>query len=173
MRYHGFYSSPDCVTWTRLANQPAGTALSTAACPPQSTSNNYACPIYRAEITVVPGRNELYARVVSLSSTDSPVDGGIWQSVNGGASWVSISDAGITDCGDFDGCGVQPGAYDLELLAVPDCPNGTETCANNPTDLYAGAINLYKCSIPNSTSPRSPSRARHRARLPMPARAYN
>ena len=30
-RYHGFYSSPDGLTWTRLANQPG--ALNTASCP--------------------------------------------------------------------------------------------------------------------------------------------
>ncbi len=143
VRYHGFYSSPDGVTWTRLANQPGGSVLSTTACPPQSTSNSYACPIYRAEITVLPGRNEMYVWFISLSSTGSPVDGGIWQSLNGGASWTSIPDTAITNCGDPDGCGVQQGAYNLELLGVP---NGSGT------DLYAGAINLYKCSI-NSQNP--------------------
>jgi hypothetical protein len=61
VRYHGFYSSPDGTRWTRPAIQPGGTSLSTAACPPQSTLNHYACPIYRAEITVVPSRNEMYA----------------------------------------------------------------------------------------------------------------
>jgi hypothetical protein len=148
IRYHGFYSSPDGVNWTRLANQPGGAVLSTTACPPQSTSNNYACPIYRAEISVVPGRNEVYAWYVSISSSGEPADGGIWQSLNGGASWNSISDSGITNCGDVDGCGVEQGTYNLELQAVP---NGSAT------DLYAGAINLYKCSInsqnPTCTSP--------------------
>jgi len=138
IRYHGFYSSPDGTHWTRLAAQPGGSALSTSACPPQSTSNGYACPIYRGEITAVPGRNEMYAWYVSLSSTGGPADGGIWQSLNGGASWMAISDGGITDCGDVDGCGVEQGAYNLELLAVPD---------GAATDLYAGAINLYKCEI--------------------------
>lgn len=138
IRYHGFYSSPDGVNWTRLAAQPGGAALSTTACPPQSASNAYACPLFRAEITVVPGRNEMYAWLIYLSATGSPVDGGIWQSTSGGALWNSISDTGIADCGDFDGCGVQQGSYDLQLLAVP---NGSAT------DLYAGAINLYKCAI--------------------------
>ena len=138
VRYHGFYSSSDGAHWTRLAVQPGGALLSTAACPAQSTSNNYACPIYRAEIATVPGRNEMYAWFISLSSTGSPVDGGIWQSVNGGASWAAISDTAITNCGDFEGCGAQQGSYNLELLAVP---NGAAT------DLYAGAINLYKCGI--------------------------
>jgi len=136
VRYHGFYSSPDGVNWTRLATQP-GNGLTTTACPPQSTSNNQVCPLYRAEITVVPGRNEMYAWFIYFSG-NTPIDGGIWQSLNGGSSWNSISDAGITNCGDSDGCGVQQGSYDLELLAVPNASG---------TDLYAGAINLYKCSI--------------------------
>ena len=142
VRYHGFYSSADGVNWARLANQPGGSALSTTACPPLSTSNNYACPIYRAEITVVPGRNEMYAWVVYLSGGEV-VEGGIWQSMNGGASWNTLSDSAIANCGDAIGCGVDQGDYNLELLAMPSLSG---------TDLYAGAVNLYKCSI-NSQNP--------------------
>lgn len=138
VRYHGFYSSPDGVNWTRLAAQPGGSVLSATACPPQSISNNYACPIYRGEITVVPGRNEMYVWYVYLTENGTPADAGIWQSLNSGASWTQISDTGITSCGDFDGCGVQQGDYNLELLAVP---------YGAATDLYAGAVNLYKCTI--------------------------
>ncbi len=144
IRYHGFYSSPDGVTWTRLASQPGGSVLSAAACPPQSTSNNYACPIYRGELTVVPTRNEMYAWYVSLDSNGNPLDQGIWQSTNGGASWNSISETGITNCGDSFGCGVEQGFYNLELLAVPSVA---------ATDLYAGAINLYKCKISSTLNP--------------------
>ncbi len=137
VRYHGFYSSPDGSNWTRLANQPGASGLlSTAACPQNYSTN---CPIYRGEINVVPGRNEMYIWFVSADSNDNSVDQGIWQSMNGGASWTQISDSGIVNCGDFNGCGVEQGFYNLELLAVP---NGTSA-----TDLYAGAINLYKCTI--------------------------
>jgi hypothetical protein len=136
VRYHGFYSSPDGVNWTRLATQPGGAVLSTTACPPQSSSNGYACPVYRGEITVVPGRNEMYAWYIYLS-LGAPVDGGIWQSINGG-QWTPISDTGIANCGDVEGCGVEQGADNLALLAMP---NG------DATDLYAGAVNLYKCTI--------------------------
>jgi hypothetical protein len=137
LRYHGFYSSPDGVTWTRLINQPGGSGLLSATACPQ----NYlaTCPIYRGEITVVPGRNEMYVWFVSQDSNNNPVDQGIWQSQNSGASWVQISDNGIINCGDFNGCGVEQGFYNLALSAVP---NGAFA-----TDLYAGAINLYKCSI--------------------------
>jgi hypothetical protein len=51
IRFHGFYSSSDGVNWTRLPNQPGGAVLSGAACPAQSPSNNYGCPIYRGEIS--------------------------------------------------------------------------------------------------------------------------
>jgi len=152
LRYHGFYSSPDGLNWTLLPNQPGASGLlSTANCP-----QNYAttCPIYRGEITVVPGRNEMYVWFVSADVNGNPVDQGIWQSLNAGASWTQISDSGIINCGDPNGgCGVEQGFYNLELLAVPDCPNGVLTCSGNPTDLYAGAINLYKCEINSVTNP--------------------
>ena len=142
VRYHGFYSSPDGLSWTSLANQPGASGLlSTTACPQNYVTT---CPIYRGEITVIPGRNEMYVWFVSLDSSGNPVDEGIWQSTNGGASWTQISDSGIINCGDSNGCGVEQGFYNLELLAVP---NGTVA-----TDLYAGAINIYKCSI-NSSNP--------------------
>ena len=149
VRYHGFYSSPDGVTWTRLTNQPGGTVLNAAACPPQSSSNGYACPIYRSEITTVPGRNEMYVWYVYFSGSGDVLDGGIWQSLNGGASWTSISTSGITNCGDAYGCGVEQGSYNLELLAMPD---------GGATDLYAGAINIYACqiSVVNPTCSASP-----------------
>jgi hypothetical protein len=144
VRYQGFFSSSDGLNWTRLTNQPGGSLLSATACPQNFVST---CPIYRGEITVVPGRNEMYVWFVSLSSGGEPVDEGIWQSLNGGASWTQINDSGITNCGDNFGCGVSQGTYNLELLAVPNCPGGQQTCTGNPTDLYAGAINLYKCSM--------------------------
>ncbi len=144
LRYHGFYSSPDGLIWTRLAVQPgAAGLLSTLACPLNYVTT---CPIYRGEITVVPDRNEMYVWFVSLDSNNNPVDQGIWETGNAGTSWTQISDSGIINCGDpnHEGCGVQQGYYNLELLAVPS--------GASATDLYAGAINLYKCSI-NSSNP--------------------
>jgi hypothetical protein len=78
------------------------------------------------------------------------VDEGIWQSTNSGATWIAMNDSGITNCGDPSGCGVAQGIYNLELLAVP---NGGAA-----TDLYAGAVNLFKCSITsiNPTCANSP-----------------
>ena len=141
VRFHGFYSSPDGANWTRIASQP-GTGLSASACP-AITAQPSACPIYRGEIAVVPNRSgssglgEMYMWFVDANDNDQ----GIWESLDGGASWAQINDSGITNCGDlFGGCGTSQGTYNLALAAVPD---GTAT------DVYAGAINLYKCTITN------------------------
>jgi hypothetical protein len=131
LRYHGFYSSSDGINWTRLSTQP-GSGLTVGACPAQSASSS--CSIYRGEISVVPGRNEMYVWYVDVND----VDQGIWESTNGGATWTQINDAGVTNCGDDSGCGTEDGTYNLELAAVPD---------GEATDLYAAAINLYKCQI--------------------------
>ena len=136
LRYHGFYSSPDGINWTRLANQP-GAGLAASACPAQSSSS--ACPLYRAELAVVPGRNEMYAWYVDAGNNDQ----GIWTTTDGGNNWTQLNENGITNCGDSLGCGTEDGGYNLVLAAVPD---------GGATDLYAGAVNLYKCQI-TSTSP--------------------
>ena len=133
LRYHGFYSSSDSINWTRLATQP-GAGLTTTACPANPSSSS--CPIYRGEIAVVPGRNEMYVWYVDANDFDQ----GIWESTNGGISWTQINEAGIINCGDEIGCGTEQAAYNLELAAVPNGNSGV-------TDLYAGTINLYKCEI--------------------------
>ena len=130
---HGFYSSPDGLSWTRLPVQP-GSALSAVTCPAQSVSPS-ACPMFRGELAYEPVNHGLYAWFVDSADTD----GGIWQSLDGGASWNTISDAGITSCGDvFGGCGTSQGTYNLALEAV---------ASGGATDLYAGAVNIYKCTI--------------------------
>jgi len=139
VRFHGFYSSADGANWTRLASQPGGAPLASSVCPATPASN--ACPIYRGELAVVPGRNEMYAWYVDAANTDMH----IWQSKDAGASWQPINDASITNCGDpFAGCGTANALYGMELAAVP---NGATA-----TDLYAGAVNIYKCQI-NSVVP--------------------
>jgi hypothetical protein len=136
MRYHGFYSSTDGITWTRLATQP-GSGLTTTACPAILPATP-TCPIYRGEFAVVPGRNEMYVWYVDVNEADQ----GIYGTLDGGKTWTTISETGIASCGDPNGCGTQQGAYNLELAAVPD---------GGATDLYTGAINLYKCTLANSS----------------------
>jgi hypothetical protein len=154
IRFHGIYSSSDGANWTRLAdvNQP-GTNLSSTLCPP---SGAVSCLFYRAELSVpvvTSGtRNELYTWVVDYdTNSGAQTDGGIWLNTSTSAGmvpWKQIADSGITACGDgAGGCGVSQGTYNLEIQAMA---NGLGT------DLYAGTINLYKCTISNSLTP-SPS----------------
>ena len=142
LRYHGLYSSSDGINWSRLANQLGG--LSPFVCPANPASPS--CPIYRGELAVVPGRNEMYVWYVDGSDNDQ----GIWRTNDGGNSWTELTDTGITNCGDaFGGCGTSQGSYNLELAAVPD--------GATATDLYAGAINLYKCVVSNTFPTCSPN----------------
>jgi hypothetical protein len=149
IRRHGLYSSTDGQHFTRLTTQPTA-GLASANCP--AASNASTCLIYRGEFAVVPGRNEMYVWVVDVQpdSNGNPAaaDEGIWQSTNGGTSWTQIPDNGITNCGDSafgpdSGCGVEQGWYNLELAAIPD---------STGTDIYAGAINLYKCTLTGGTT---------------------
>jgi hypothetical protein len=139
VRYHGIYISTDGANWSKLAAQPSP-GLTPAACPAQATQPSN-CPIYRGVISVVSNRTgpsgagEMYVWYVDANDTDQ----GIWTSANGGISWSQVNNSGITNCGDFfGGCGTAQGSYNLALAAVP---NGSAT------DLYAGATNLYKCTI--------------------------
>jgi len=154
IRRHGLYSSTDGQNFTPLTVQP-GVGLASANCP--TGSNATTCPIYRGEFAVVPGRSEMYVWIVDVQpdSYGNPVavDEGIWRTLNGGtgnggANWTQIPDNGITNCGDNafgpdSGCGVEQGWYNLALAAIPN------TAAL--TDVYAGAVNLYKCTLAGGT----------------------
>ncbi|MFY9559544.1 MAG: hypothetical protein WAQ52_04855, partial [Terriglobales bacterium] len=139
IRRHGLYSSTDGQHFTRLTTQPIA-GLASGLCPPGSNSMN--CQIYRGEFGILPSRNEMYVWIVDVQpdvhGNLAEVDRGIWRTTAGGSSWTQIPNTGITNCGDSDGCGVQQGVYNLELAAVPN---------STATDLYAGTINIYKCTL--------------------------
>jgi hypothetical protein len=145
-RFHGIYSSTDGAQWTRLANQPGGPLLSTTACPVVPLGTN--CPLYRAELAVQPQTGELFTWFVDANANDQ----GIFKSPDGGATWTQIHNPaaldGITNCGDLgfssgvNGCGTDQATFNMELIAVPATGGGT--------DVYAGAVNVFRCSITNS-----------------------
>ncbi len=137
LRAHGVFSSSDGQNWTRVAAQPG--SITPANCP-ASPTNLSSCPLYRGEITVRPGRDEMYIWYVNSSDTD----GGIYKTTDGGQTWVTLGEGGLTSCGDSDGCGTQQGTYNLFLTAVP---------RGNGTELYAGAVNLFKCATAGSNPP--------------------
>ncbi|HEU5334741.1 MAG TPA: hypothetical protein VFU27_02195, partial [Terriglobales bacterium] len=136
MQFEGYFSSRDGLTWARLASQP-GTSLQNC---PTGNFGVPVCYVFRGEMAAVPGREELYTWYVTIDQQGNIDDGGIYRTINAGSSWQQVNDSGITNCGDGsgNGCGAQQGWFNLTLAAVP---HGTGT------DLYAGAVNLFKCSI--------------------------
>ncbi len=143
VRSHGYYSSPDGITWTRLANQP-GTGLTTANCPVGvNGAGSASCPIFRGSLAVQPTTGDLYALTVDASNLDQ----GLWQDLCGASGGVCASstvlfatriDANAMEVGSSS-TAVTQGAYDLALVAMPVSGSGTL--------LFAGTVDLYRCSL--------------------------
>jgi hypothetical protein len=140
VRSHGYYSSPDGITWTRLSIQP-GTNLTTANCPSATASAN--CPIFRGALAVQPTTGDLYALTVDANNLDQ----GLWQDLCSAASNTCASPA-PTFATRIDNAALetsQPStaipqaAYNLALSAAP--------AAGNTTVLFAGTVDLYRCAI--------------------------
>ncbi|MGI4830393.1 MAG: choice-of-anchor D domain-containing protein [Janthinobacterium lividum] len=145
---HGYYSSPDGATWTRLASQP-GTGLTTAKCPVGTGGvGSPNCPIFRGALAVQGTTGDLYAMTVDASDNDQ----GLWQSLcnvgsNGSCSSASPVFANRFDNGAYEvgqgiaggSTAVSQGTYNLTLAAAPSAGNGTV--------LFAGTIDLYRCSL--------------------------
>ncbi len=132
LRAHGIYSSSDGTNWTRLATQPGGVTF--GACPTSPTNLN-TCPLYRAEIAVVPGRNEMYVWMVDAKDNNS----GIYQTLDGGSTWTAVPSSAIAAIGSE----VSQGTYNLDLAAIPHGATGT--------DLYAGAVDQWKAILTDIT----------------------
>ena len=134
VRWHGYYSSTDGATWTRLAQQP-GQIDSSGLCTTNPT--NSACPEYRGTLSVREDTGETYTIFVDSSNRTIAGGGGIFVLTKDGGAWSQLGQTAIDLCGDPSGCGTAQGTYNLYIKAVP---NGTNT------DLYVGAINIFKCA---------------------------
>ena len=139
VRSHGYYESPDGMTWTRLVHQP-GAGLTVAACPAAVAS--VGCPIFRGALTVQPVTGDLFALTVDGSNRDQ----GLWQDVCG-LSGTNCANATVlfakqivtTPLEVGSGSTVIPqGDYDLALAAVA---SGADTL------VFAGTRDLYRCSV--------------------------
>jgi hypothetical protein len=141
IRYHGYYESADGAIWTRLASQP-GFGLTPDACPPNPDSTgNPSCPIFRGALAVQLVTGDTFALTVDRNNLDQ----GLWQDLCGRsgsgcgnpvAFGHPLSSAPLET---VSGSAVIPQAdYNLSLAAAP---SGTDTL------LYAGTIDLYRCSL--------------------------
>lgn len=138
VRFHGYYESVDGTVWTRLAAQP-GAGLTAAACPTNSgTTGSTGCPIFRGALAVQPESGDTFAFTVDASNGDQ----GIWRdscAVVGGSCASAISFATKLNAGPLETGGAIPqGDYDLSLTAM---------ASGSSTLLFAGALDLYRCSL--------------------------
>jgi hypothetical protein len=147
IRYHGYYESADGITWTRLANQP-GAGLTTAACPTApGTIGSASCPIFRGALAVQTTTGDTFALTVDSNN----VDQGLWQDVCAfsGSSCTNTSlmfgqQLPSSSMEVSGGSAVIPQAdYNLALTAVSAGPAGS----TQDTLLYAGTVDLYRCSL--------------------------
>ena len=147
IRYHGYYESADGVSWTRLTHQP-GTGLTTTACPTApNTTGSAACPIFRGALAVQAATGDIFALTVDSNN----VDQGLWQDacVLSGTSCTNTAvtfgkQLPSTPMEVGNGSAVIPEAdYNLALSAVPVGAGGS----TQDTLLFAGAVDLYRCSL--------------------------
>jgi hypothetical protein len=142
VRAHGYYESADGVTWTRLAAQP-GTGMGLAACPTNPGSvGSAACPIFRGALAVQAATGDTFALTVDANNLDL----GVWQDVcglsGGSCSTNEIAfgkrlGSAALEVGSGN-TAIAQGDYDLALAAV-----GT----GSDTLLFAGTVDLYRCSL--------------------------
>ena len=149
VRFHGYYQSPDGVTWTRMTAQP-GTGLTTKNCPTAiSLTGSTTCPIFRGALAVNPETGDTFAWTVALDNEDQALwlDQGLWQDVcnptSGACANQSIAfskqwSTALLDTSTSQGAILANGNYNLALAAVP---SGQDTL------LLAGANDLWKCSL--------------------------
>ena len=144
IRYHGYYESADGATWTRLAHQP-GTGLTTTACPTApGTIGSAACPIFRGTLAVQPTTGDTFALTVDSNNLDQ----GLWQDACA-LSGTNCTNTTVTFSNQLPSSPLEIGSgstvipqadYNLALAAVPDG-------STQDTLLYAGTVDLYRCSL--------------------------
>ena len=145
LEFHGYYQSPDGVTWTRMANQP-GAELTTANCPANpGTNGSNSCTISRGVLAVQPVTGDMFALTVGTNALGlNNVDEGLWRDVcnagvNGCANpTVQFGTQISTVALDAANGTIADGTYNLALAAVP---NGSDTL------LFAGTQDIFRCSL--------------------------
>ena len=165
IRYHGYYSSPDGISWTRLTLQP-GAGLTTTACPTNPNGvGSTSCPIFRGTLAVQPNTGDTFALTVDANNLDQ----GLWQDVCA-LMGARCATAAITfgkkltstqlEVGNGS-TAIAQGDYNLSLAAVQA---GTGTGLD--TLLFAGTVDLYRCSLAAGCALRNTTNAQNGCNAP-------
>ena len=113
------------------------------------------CPIYRGEFAVVPGRNEMYVWIVDVQSdgngNPTPVDEGIWRSLTSGGNGAVGRRFRIT--ASRTAATTRLGRTAAAAWSrVGTTWSWRRSQMRRRTDVYAGAVNLYKCTLAGGTT---------------------
>ena len=146
VRYHGYYQSPDGIIWTRLTNQP-GTTLTMTACPTNPNGiGSTACPIFRGALAVQPATGDTFTLTVDVNNLDQGIYQDVCALTGSSCKTTSVAFANKLPSTPLEvGSGstaIAQADYNLSLAAVP-----TGTGATSDTLLFAGTVDLYRCSL--------------------------
>jgi len=146
LRFHGYYSSPDGISWTRLTQQP-GAGLTTTDCPANPNGiGSTGCPIFRGALAVQAVTGDTFALTVDANNLDQ----GLYQDVCA-LSGTNCTTAAIAFGKKLSSTPLEVGSgstaiaqgdYNLTLAAV-------QTGAGPTLDtlLFAGTVDLYRCTL--------------------------
>jgi len=142
LRFHGYYSSADGISWTRLTQQP-GTRLTTTACPTNPNGvGNTTCPIYRGALATQPITGDTFAMTVDMNNLDQGLYQDVCMLTGTSCSTASIAFGKKLSSIQLElgngSTGIAQGDYNLSLAAVS---SGIDTL------LFAGTVDLYRCSV--------------------------
>ncbi len=150
VRFHGYYQSPDGITWQRLTHQPA-TSLSLTACPTNPGGLGLSsCPIFRGTLAVQPVTGDLFALTTDINNLDQ----GLWQDACAlsGANCASLT---VTFANRLPSTALEVGNgstaiaqadYNQSLAAMPTTSGGV-----TGTTLLVGTIDLFRCALTGGT----------------------
>lgn len=148
VRYHGYYQSPDGVTWTRMLAQP-GAGLTALLCPTnQLQTGSIGCPIFRGTLAVNPFTGDTFAWTVDSNNQDQ----GLWQdecAISAGVCTNAtptfaqqLNTQPLEASTTLGAATIENGDYTLALTAAPTAP-----AQGQDTILLAGAQDLWRCSL--------------------------
>ena len=150
IRFHGYYSSPDGITWTRLANQP-GPGLSSTQCPADPNSvGSTSCPLFRGVLAVQPVTGDTFALTTDINNVDQGLYQDVCSTSGTAASSCSsstvtfgkqIADGALDDPNITGSAVIDQADYNLALSAVS---------SQQDTILFAGTQDIFRCSLANS-----------------------
>jgi hypothetical protein len=151
---HGYYGSADGMNWTRLAGQP-GVGMNVGNCPTLSAEGPN-CPLFRGALTVQTATGDMFALTVDARDGDR----GLYQDVcarnasgvcgNAVAFATKLGSTALEVGG--GSTAIAQGVYDLALAA---------TASGSDTLLYAGTLDLYRCSLAAGCVPRDTTNAQN------------